>query len=122
MVGLIDREKESEKLLQVWNKPGPALAFLRAHPGIYLLAADSTSLENLSELLDQVRLAFPERHDATLANYSTWRSAFRLVCDVASDEPVAVVVDEFGALCHADPAIPSILQSVWDLDAQRTQL
>ncbi|TAK29736.1 MAG: ATP-binding protein [Chloroflexota bacterium] len=138
MVGLINREKESERLLQVWNKPGPALAllygrrrvgktfflqdFLREHQGIYLLAADSTSLENLSEFLSQVRHAFPERHDATPANYSTWRSAFRLICDLAHDEPFAVVVDEFGALCHADSTIPSVLQSVWDLDAQRTKL
>jgi len=138
LVGLIDRERENEKLLEVWNRSGPALAlvygrrrlgktfflqdFLKAHHGVYFLAADSTSLENLGEFLGQLRQAFPARQDATPANYPTWRSALRLLCDLASHEPLAVVLDEFGYLCHADSAIPSVLQSVWDLDAQGTQL
>ena len=138
MVGLINRERESQKLVEVWDKQGPALAllygrrrlgktfflqhFLKAHHGVYFLAADSTSLENLGEFLGRLRQAFPARQDATPGNYPTWRSAFRLVCDLAKDEPLAAVLDEFGCLCHADPAIPSVLQSVWDLDAQSTKL
>lgn len=138
MVGLINREREGEKLLEVWNKQGPALVllygrrrlgktfflrhFLKAHQGVYFLAADSTSLENLGGFLGQLRQAFPSRQDATLVNYPGWRSALRLLCDLARHEPLAVVLDEFGYLCHADPSIPSVLQSVWDLDAQSTKL
>ncbi len=138
MVGLVNREKESTKLLEAWNRRGPALVllygrrrlgktfflqdFLKTHRGIYFLGADSTSRENLGEFLGQLRRAFPERQDATPANYPTWRSALRLLCDLANDEPLAVVLDEFGYLCHADSAIPSILQSVWDSDARRTML
>ncbi|MDO8690766.1 MAG: ATP-binding protein [Dehalococcoidia bacterium] len=138
MIDLVNREQESKRLLDVWNKQGPALSllygrrrlgktfflqdFLKTHRGVYFLAADSTTSENLDAFLAQLRQAFPSRHDATPANYPSWRSALRLVCDLAGDEPLAVVLDEFGYLCHADPAIPSMLQAVWDLDAQRTKI
>lgn len=138
MIDLVNREAETQKLTEIWARQGPALAllygrrrlgktfflqhFLKAHRGLYFLAADSTSMENLGEFLDQLRLAFPSRQDATLASYPTWRSALRLLCDLASDESFVAIMDEFGYLCHADPAIPSVLQSVWDLDAKRTRL
>lgn len=136
--GLVDREKQTAILQRLWEKEGPALAlvygrrrigktyflktFLNLHRGVYFLAAASTSTENLGELLDQVRGAFPDRTDATLANYPTWRVAFRLLCDLARAAPLLVVLDEFGYLSHADASLPSVLQAVWDHDAQESQL
>lgn len=95
---------------------------LKGKRSIYFLAAASTSLENLTELLDQVRRAFPERDDATIDNYPNWRTAFRLLCELAANEPLMVVLDEFGYLSHADPSVPSILQAIWGREARDTQL
>jgi AAA+ ATPase superfamily predicted ATPase len=136
--GLVDREKQQAALQRLWDKPGPALAlvygrrrvgktyflktFLQAHPGVYFLAAASTSAENLGELLDQIRRASPERRDANLANYPTWRVAIRLLCDLARNEPLLVVFDEFGYLARADDSIPSLIQAVWDQDAAASQI
>lgn len=133
MVGLVDRERETAKLLQLWEQRGPQLAllygrrrlgktfflqhFLQGRRGIYFLAADSTSNENLSELLEQVRRTVPDRQDATLENYPSWRTALRLLCELAQQQPTLVVLDEFGYLSKAGPAIPSIIQTVWDRDA-----
>jgi AAA+ ATPase superfamily predicted ATPase len=137
-VGLVDREKQVAVLQRLWGDAGPALAlvygrrrvgktfflktFLQAHRGVYFLAAASTSTENLGELLDQVRRAIPDRQDATLENYPTWRVAFRLLGDLARNEPLLVVLDEFGYLTRADASIPSLLQAVWDQDAPNTRL
>jgi uncharacterized protein len=139
MVGLINRERELRKIQELWERPGPALAliygrrrigksyflqhFLQRHKGIYFLAADSTPLENLAELLDQVRGTFPERDDATLENYPTWRPALRLLVELAAHEPLIVVFDEFSYLATADKSLPSILQAVWDTrEARASQL
>ncbi|MBI4493216.1 MAG: ATP-binding protein [Chloroflexi bacterium] len=138
MVGLVDRERQLAKLRELWAQPRPALALiygrrrigktfllqhvLRQGRGVYFLAAESSATENLEELLDQVRRAFPQRQDATLANYPSWRVALRLLCELAAQEPVFVVFDEFSYLCHVEPAIPSLIQAVWDQDAPGTRL
>lgn len=138
MTGLIDRERELARLGELWRRPGPALTLiygrrrvgktyflqqiLRQHRGVYFLAAESSALENLEELLDQVRRTFPNRQDATLENYPSWRVALRLLCELAAEEPLLVVFDEFSYLCHVEPALPSLLQAVWDRDAVATQL
>lgn len=138
MVGLINRERESAKIRELWEKDGPALGliygrrrlgksyflqnFLKGKRGIYFLAASSTSLENLGELLDQVRMTFPDRDDATLENYNSWRTGLRLLCELARDEPLLVVLDEFSYLSEADPSIVSVLQVIWDRDARDTHL
>lgn len=137
-VGLVDREKQTAILQRLWEKDDPILAlvygrrrvgktyflrdFLKSHRGVYFLAADSTSDENLGELIDQVRKAFPDRHDITLQNYPTWRVALRLLRELSRQEPLLVVLDEFGYLAHADPSIPSLLQAVWDQDAQGSRI
>ncbi len=138
MVGLINREREGAKIRELWEKDGPALGliygrrrlgksyflqdFLKGKRGVYFLAASSTSLENLGELLDQARRSFPDRQDATLENYPNWRTGLRLLCELAREEPLLVVLDEFSYLSDGDSAIPSILQAVWDRDAQGTRL
>ncbi|MBI2864380.1 MAG: ATP-binding protein [Chloroflexi bacterium] len=138
MAGLINRERELERLEELWRKTGPALGllygrrrvgktyllqhFLRRHHGIYFLCAESSSRENLEELLDQVRSAFPARQDATLQNYPGWRPALRLLCDLAVEKSLLVVFDEFSYLCHVETAIPSLIQAVWDKEAKGTLL
>lgn len=138
VVGLVDREKEMSVLQRLWDKGGPTLAliygrrrigktfflktFLKAHRGVYFLAADSPPQENLGELLDQIRSTFPDRQDIVLQNYPTWRVAFRLLCDLAKQDPLVVVLDEFAYLAHADASVPSVLQAVWDQDAQESSL
>ncbi len=137
-VGLINREKQVARLQQLWDGDGPVLAllygrrrvgktyflktFLQTHRGVYFLAAASNATENLGELLAQVRLAFPDRGDLNLEHYPTWRVVFRLLCDLARREPLLVIIDEFGYLAHADNAIPSLLQAVWDSDASGSQI
>ena len=138
MVGLIDRERELAKLDELWARSGPALALLygrrrigktyllqhvlKRQGGVYFLAAESSSAENLEELLDQVRRTFPERQDAVLQNYPSWRVALRLLCELATDRPLWVAFDEFSYLCHVEPALPSLLQAVWDRDAPASRL
>lgn len=95
---------------------------LEGRRGVYLLAAESSSTENLEELLAQIRRAFPERTDVIRDNYPSWRVALRLLCELAAKERSLVVFDEFSYLVSVDPSIPSILQAVWDQDARSSQI
>jgi AAA+ ATPase superfamily predicted ATPase len=138
VVGLVNRENEQARLSELWARPGPALALIygrrrvgktyflqharEGRRGVYFLAAESSSLENLEELLAQARHSFPERPDIIRENYPSWRVALRLLCELAAMERLLVVFDEFSYLVGVDPSLPSILQAVWDQDARSSQL
>lgn len=138
MVGLVNREREQARLTDLWMRSGSALVLLYGRRrvgktyflqhalggrrGIYFLAAESSSAENLDELLAQVRRACPERTDVTRANYPSWRVALRLLCELAAAERLLVIFDEFSYLVNVDPSLPSIIQAMWDQDAPSSQL
>lgn len=55
--------------------------------------------------------------------YHTWERAFHALAELAApDTRYTVVVDEFPYLVSADPAVPSMLQKVWDEHLQHTRL
>jgi len=54
--------------------------------------------------------------------FSSWETALRFVGSRAREAPLFVVLDEFGYLCESDPALPSVLQRLWDAELQDTRL
>jgi AAA+ ATPase superfamily predicted ATPase len=45
---------------------------------------------------------------------SQWDSLFRYLIDLGKKERIVLVIDEFPYLCSSQPALPSILQRIWD--------
>ncbi len=43
-----------------------------------------------------------------------WESLLRYIIEIGRNERVTLIVDEFPYLCSSQPALPSILQRVWD--------
>ena len=43
-----------------------------------------------------------------------WDSLLRYIITLAEEERIVLVLDEFPYLCSSDPALPSILQRIWD--------
>ncbi len=79
----------------------------------YYLAANATAELNRRELLRE--LATWSGRDLDAREYPTWRTVFRLLADLATDEPLVVVLDEFQYLMNQkDDDIASQLVAVWD--------
>ncbi|QGP91461.1 hypothetical protein MGLY_07940 [Neomoorella glycerini] len=53
-------------------------------------------------------------------SFPSWEAAFRFMGGLARQEQLIVVLDEFPYLMEANPAIPSILQKVWDEELRNT--
>ena len=54
--------------------------------------------------------------------YPSWSAAFGAIAELASQQRLVVVLDEFPYLVEADPELPTLIQREWDLRLQHTQL
>jgi hypothetical protein len=54
--------------------------------------------------------------------YSSWDIAFDEIARLAESQRLAIVLDEFTYLIEAEPALPSILQRLWDHRLKRSNL
>ncbi len=55
-------------------------------------------------------------------SYPDWESAFRAMGDLARESRLVVVIDEYPYLVEMSPGISTVLQKVWDLVLQHTNL
>lgn len=132
---LVDRERERDALRTLAERP-PRLALLygrrrlgktflldRTWPDrrvFYFLAADSTGGLNRADLIRDLA-AFSGRALAP-EDYPTWRTVFRLLADLAREEPLIVVLDEFQYLLGDDDDAASQLVAVWDRELRGADL
>lgn len=127
---VIDRDAVWEELSAVYVRPDSALLFgvgrrragkswvlarfARAVDGIYYQATRRTQSEQLATLSRIVGARF---NDTALANgvgFPRWEDLFAYLTERATAGPLLLILDEFPYLAEADPALPSILQDVWD--------
>lgn len=127
---LVDRQTELAELRRLANERRPVLALLygrrrvgktylldhawRGQRHFYFLAADTTAELNRQELLRELRTLVGDGVDTDPANYPSWRTIFRLLADLATDEPLVVVLDEFQYLMAREDDVVSHLVAVWD--------
>jgi AAA+ ATPase superfamily predicted ATPase len=125
---LIDREHELAELRRLADRDGPALGLLYGRRRVgktylldhawpdrrvfYFLAADVTPSLNRLELLRELAMWSGQPLDP--ADYPTWRTIIRLFVDLATEEPLIVVLDEFQYLMGGDDDVVSQLAAVWD--------
>lgn len=64
----------------------------------------------------------PDRVLLSDFSYGTWDAALDELARVSERERIVVVLDEFTYLIEAEPALPSILQRLWDHRLMRTQI
>ncbi len=95
--------------------------FCRGKRHVFFVADLGTEAQALAELTRQIsQLAFG-RTDA-IGAFPTWDAAFELLAQLARDERLVVVLDEFTYLIGPNPAVPSILQRLWDITLKDTRL
>jgi uncharacterized protein len=134
---LFDRDAEWSTLTSLWEKPRPDLVFVVGRRrvgksflltrfseqvgGIYYQATRRTEAEQLAGL---PRITGERFNDPALQRgiaFPTWEDFFGYVTDRADGKPFLLVLDEFPYLAAAAPALPSIIQSLWDHDWKTTR-
>jgi hypothetical protein len=137
-VDLLDREKEWDKLLELWRNPAPDLVFVlgrrragksfllgrlaQAVNGLYYQATRRTEAEQLHRLSALVGAHFQDPALEHGVPFPDWESLFGYLTRHAREQPLLIVLDEFTWLTDSAPALPSIVQSFWDHQWQDTHL
>ncbi|MGH7718012.1 MAG: ATP-binding protein [Gemmatimonadaceae bacterium] len=137
---LFDRAAAWRDLSTLWRSRRPELAFVigrrrvgksyllsrfaRAVGGIYYQATRRTEAEQLAMLS---RIAGEHFEDPALqqgVSFPNWEALFGYLTGHVGDDPFLLILDEFPYLASAAPALPSIIQTIWDHDwpARRMKL
>lgn len=135
----LNRTRELSYLDARYRRPGAEIAVLygRRRVGksalVYEWSKDKRRVFFFAQRLDSAtllrqfsrELALVTQPAATIAadfSYPDWESAFRAMGELAQSERLVVVIDEYPYLVEMEPGISTILQKVWDLFLQQTQL
>lgn len=135
---VIDRKAEWADLDRLWSAKRRDLAFAvgrrrvgkshvlarfaRAVGGVYYQATRRTEAEQLAGLTRLIGAKFGDPALSRGAGVATWEDLFDYVVEQAGSEPFLLVLDEFPFLADAAPALPSIIQKMWDHDWSGTRL
>lgn len=127
---LIDRADEWTRLATAWASDKPELAFVvgrrrvgksyllarfaHAVDGIYYQATRRTEGEQLLNLSQVIGARFQDAALLEGVPFPTWEALFDYLIRRADGKRLLLVLDEFPFLATAAPALPSIVQSLWD--------
>ena len=101
------------------GKTALILKFLKDKEGIYLLARETSDIENLKRFSQKIAEHF-EDYFLLRNPFRNWDAFFEYLAKI--DERFIVAIDEFPYLVKANPALPSILQEYWDTKLSNTKL
>lgn len=135
---LLDRAREWDVLTRVWQSDRPELVivtgrrrvgksylltrFSHAIGGIYYQATRRTEAQQVRALARAVGRLLDDPALLEGEPFADWESLLRYLVRRVGDDPLLLVLDEFPYLCEASPALPSILQALFDHELQRTKL
>ena len=135
---LVGRDSEWELLSSMWNTPKPELVivlgrrrvgksyllgrFAQAVGGLYYQATRRTEAEQLARLSRAIGDRFADSALQRGVGFPDWEALFGYVTDRAGADPFLLVLDEFPYLSDAAPALPSIVQGLWDHAWAKTRL
>ncbi|MBI2323796.1 MAG: ATP-binding protein [Chloroflexi bacterium] len=88
---------------------------------LYFQAAESTSVESLDALRRELAVQLKDPLASSDA-LPTWRVLIGHLAELARNEPLIVVLDEFSYLLTAVEDLAAIIQSVWDAERRRCRL
>jgi AAA+ ATPase superfamily predicted ATPase len=139
---ILDREGELSRLEAAWTEAArgrPQLVllwgrrrvgktfllhhFLQGKRGFLFGATQQSERIELERLFESMsRELGPEAADASGGGFTSWEAALRFLAGRAVKEPLVVALDEATYLLEGTPALPSIVQSVWDRLGPGTKL
>jgi len=93
--------------------------FIAGKPALYFYADRQLVGDHLRAFTKQV-LALADDPVLRLQPFTLWEAALTYALRLAEQRRVAIILDEFSYAVDADPALPSIIQRLWD-GARRAQ-
>ena len=95
--------------------------FSRERRHIFFTATQSTD-KNLLGSWSRLLWQHKQGEDLPDFTFPNWEASFRFLFSMAGQERLPVIMDEFPYLVEANPALPSILQKVWDEFLQHSRI
>jgi hypothetical protein len=97
--------------------------FVRRKPHIFWVADRFPSPTLLSDFSRIIYAAeHPDEPVSKEFTYPDWEMAFHAVGRLARRKRFAVILDEFPYAVGAEPALPSLLQRLWDHELRHTEI
>lgn len=91
--------------------------FIKDKPALYFPASEESDRENQKDFMNRlVEWMGLDPHEAPA--YETWYDIIGLFLKAKKGQKKILVIDEFPFLVKSNPAFPSILQKIWDMDLQ----
>jgi AAA+ ATPase superfamily predicted ATPase len=87
--------------------------FLAGKPAVYFYADQQPVADHLRAFTEQV-LALNADPVLQLQPFTSWEAALTYVLRLAEQRRIGLVIDEFSYAVDADPALPSVIQRLWD--------
>jgi len=138
--GFLDREQELMALERVWDAPGPSLIlvwgrrrtgktrllgrFVEGKRAIFYASTEQAASAELAALSAAARAALEPSGTDLLAHgdFPDWETALVYLTERSRRERLVVVLDEFPYLVDSTPALPSLIQRLWDGGARDSKL
>lgn len=94
--------------------------FSRDKPHVFFSSDLSSEKEQLRQFTEKIHANSGE---AFLADhpFGSWEALLRYVFDHLAGKIPLIIIDEFPYLCAENPALPSILQKIWDEKGAESQ-
>lgn len=92
--------------------------FMKGKQAVFYTCTETPDREQLERFSKRV-LASGIPAARYIQSFQDWESALGSVVDVPSQGKKILIIDEFPYMCRGNPAIPSILQTLWDQQLKR---
>lgn len=138
---LFDREKELDELNFVLDEPGSYFLTVSGRrrlgkttlllewakstglPAVYWVASRVSSVQLLRSFSQSLyNHAHPDAPADPDFAYPSWEMALRQMAELARDQKLIVILDEFPYAVEVEPALPSLLQNAWDHLLKQTEI
>ena len=135
----VNRTQELADLEGLWNRSGAQMVviygrrrtgkttlvsnFLQGKPHLFWVADRFPSATLLGDFSRAIyAYQYPNLPVDASFSYSSWEMALRTAVGLASERRVGLVIDELPYAVEAEPALPSLLQRLWDHEFKQTQV
>lgn len=128
-MAFLNRARELALLLRWWGGQQPELItmygrrqvgktellvhFITDKPAIYFYADRQLVGDHLRAFSEQV-LTLVDDPVLRVQPFASWEAALTYVLRLAEQQRIAIILDEFSYAVDADPALPSVIQRLWD--------
>lgn len=92
--------------------------FMKGKQAVFYTCTETPDREQLERFSKRV-LASGIPAARYIQSFQDWEGALGSVVDVPSQGKKILIIDEFPYMCRGNPAIPSILQTLWDQQLKR---